>query len=173
MDAQGSIRRLTPTSDPHLWKAASASIGRLGIILDLTISIVRNTPVRRSKADISTEEFVTSVQRLQEDFKAAAGPHALAAFAGAAEGAGGGNSSNAGSSGLGSISPLASYAVWQAVKSFDETQVHKVTAAAAAAPAAAAVMAHVTRCAAHASVVLLHSCQDSGSSTQQPVSKLA
>jgi hypothetical protein len=131
MDAQGTTRHITPASDPHLWKAASASIGRLGIILDLTISIVKNTPVRRSKVDISTEEFVTSVQRLQEDFKAAAGPHALAAFSGANEGAGAGNSSSS-SSGLGSISPLASYAVWQAVKSFDETQVGKVAAAAAA-----------------------------------------
>jgi hypothetical protein len=123
MDAQGTIRRITPSSDPHLWKAASASIGRLGIILDLTISIVKNTPVRRSKVDISTEEFVTSVQRLQEDFKAAAGPHALAAFSGESEGAGAGNSSSSSASSLGSISPLASYAVWQAVKSFDETQV--------------------------------------------------
>jgi hypothetical protein len=128
MDAQGTIRNLTPSSDPHLWKAVSVSIGRLGIILDITILIVKNSPVRRSKVDISTEEFVTSVQRLQEDFKAAAGPAvaasdgANAAVSAAAQGVNG----TAAHGGLGSISPLASYAVWQAVKSFDEKQVRRL-----------------------------------------------
>ncbi|WIA21698.1 hypothetical protein OEZ85_000865 [Tetradesmus obliquus] len=120
MDASGSIRSITPSSDPHLWRAASVSAGRLGIILDVTISIVKNTAVRRSKEDISTEEFVTSLQRLQEDYKAAAGP-AVAASSGAAN-QDGGNATAAAAGGLGSISPLASYAVWQAVKSFDEVQ---------------------------------------------------
>jgi hypothetical protein len=122
MDAQGTIRTITPTSHPHLWKAAAVSVGRLGIILDVTISIVKNTPVRRSTVDISTEEFVTSVQRLQEDFKAAAGP-AVATSSGASEAAGSAGVAGVNATATGGDSPLASYAVWQAVKSFDEVQV--------------------------------------------------
>ena len=49
MDAAGAIRTATPSSDPHLWRALTVSVGRLGIILELTFKIVRNKAVRRNK----------------------------------------------------------------------------------------------------------------------------
>lgn len=95
MDAEGNIRTITPSSDPHLWKAATVSVGRMGIILDLTITIVKNLPVKRDKTDIEVEAFVNAVGDLQSSFNAAA--------------AGG--------------SSMFSLDVWQAVKPWNERQV--------------------------------------------------
>lgn len=95
MDADGTIHKLTPASNPHLWKAATVSVGRMGIILDLTIAIVKNNMVKRDKADISVPEFVDTISQLQSSFNAAAA----------------GNHS------------MLSLAVWQAVKPWNELQV--------------------------------------------------
>eukprot|EP00879_Flechtneria_rotunda_P009437 GHRR01009879.1.p1 GENE.GHRR01009879.1~~GHRR01009879.1.p1 ORF type:complete len:396 (+),score=77.69 GHRR01009879.1:1419-2606(+) len=94
LDAQGNIRTLDPITESHLWQAASISVGRLGIILDLTISIVKNLPVKRDKQDISPNEFVASIGQLQQNYNAAVGA---------------GNA-------------LTSLAVWQAVKPWNEVQ---------------------------------------------------
>lgn len=51
MTADGSTRHLTP-SDQHLWRAASVSVGRLGIILDVTIAIAKNRPGARSRSSV-------------------------------------------------------------------------------------------------------------------------
>eukprot|EP00879_Flechtneria_rotunda_P031001 GHRR01033806.1.p1 GENE.GHRR01033806.1~~GHRR01033806.1.p1 ORF type:complete len:134 (-),score=30.67 GHRR01033806.1:288-689(-) len=95
LDAQGNIRTLDPITESHLWQAAGISVGRLGIILDLTISIVKNLPVKRDKQDISPNEFVASIGQLQQNYNAAVGA---------------GNA-------------LTSLAVWQAVKPWNEVQV--------------------------------------------------
>lgn len=49
MDARGELRTTTPTSDPHMWRALTVSVGRLGVLLELTFRIVGNKAVRRSK----------------------------------------------------------------------------------------------------------------------------
>jgi hypothetical protein len=35
--------------DPHLWRALTLGVGRLGIILELTLKIVENQSVKRTK----------------------------------------------------------------------------------------------------------------------------
>lgn len=49
MDASGNIQTTTPHSDPHLWRALTVSVGRLGVILELTFKIVPNKSVKRHK----------------------------------------------------------------------------------------------------------------------------
>lgn len=67
---------------------------RLGIILEVTFSIVKNTAVRRAKADIGVSDFVADVKKLSSTY-----------------------TDTAASSGANSLK------VWQAVKPWDETQV--------------------------------------------------
>jgi hypothetical protein len=49
MDATGAVRVVTRASDPHLWRALTVSVGRLGIILELTFAVEPNRSVTRSK----------------------------------------------------------------------------------------------------------------------------
>jgi FAD/FMN-containing dehydrogenase len=46
--ANGTIVNITPESHPHLRRAVGVSVGRLGIIIDLTMRIVPQRPVRRT-----------------------------------------------------------------------------------------------------------------------------
>lgn len=92
MDAQGNIRTITPADD-HLWKAVTVSVGRLGIILEVTMMIVKNTDVRRDKSEISVDTFVNSIAQLQQQYNAARANNSLA-----------------------------SWAVWQAIKPWNEVQ---------------------------------------------------
>lgn len=67
---------------------------RLGITLEVTLSIVKNTRVRRTKTDLGVTEFVADIKELSGRFS-----EALAS------------------------SGAKSMAVWEAVKPWDETQV--------------------------------------------------
>lgn len=49
MDATGAVHTATPEADPHFWRALTVSVGRLGIILEVTFAIVPNASVRRTK----------------------------------------------------------------------------------------------------------------------------
>eukprot|EP00878_Enallax_costatus_P036715 GHUV01041260.1.p1 GENE.GHUV01041260.1~~GHUV01041260.1.p1 ORF type:complete len:308 (+),score=29.38 GHUV01041260.1:973-1896(+) len=80
MDAEGNIRTITPT-DAHLWKAATVSVGRLGIILEVTMMILKNAPIRRDKADISSNAFVDSMVQLQQQYVAARANNSLTSWA--------------------------------------------------------------------------------------------
>ncbi|KAI8470601.1 MAG: POT family-domain-containing protein [Monoraphidium minutum] len=80
MDATGAIRDATPASDPHLWRALTASVGRLGITLELTLGIVKNEAVRRIKQDAPIQGFLQDLRALQDGYNAAkGGPRAKAA----------------------------------------------------------------------------------------------
>jgi hypothetical protein len=48
-------------SSPQLFSAARASMGRLGVVVDLTFRIVPNRPVRKTSATINPSEFVDMV----------------------------------------------------------------------------------------------------------------
>jgi hypothetical protein len=71
MDATGAIQRITPESHPHLFRALGVSVGRLGLLLQLSFHIVPNKNVARSKQDIKPDAFVEAMQQLQKDYTAA------------------------------------------------------------------------------------------------------
>lgn len=48
---------------------AQVSVGRLGIILDLTFKIVPNLSVRRERKDVDFNEFVDSLKEVQQQYK--------------------------------------------------------------------------------------------------------
>jgi FAD/FMN-containing dehydrogenase len=71
--ANGTIVNITPETHPHLWRAAGVSVGRLGIIVDLTMRIVHQRAVRRSMQDLSFNNFAAQVKAVQQQYVAAKG----------------------------------------------------------------------------------------------------
>jgi ribosomal protein S8 len=71
MDASGAIQRITPESHPHLFRALGVSVGRLGLLLQLSFHIVPNKDVARSKQDVQPDAFVAALQQLQKDYTGA------------------------------------------------------------------------------------------------------
>jgi FAD/FMN-containing dehydrogenase len=69
--ANGTLVELTPDSNPHLWKAMGVSVGRLGIITELTLRIVPQSAIQRSLADISFNEWTDQVLAVQQNYTAA------------------------------------------------------------------------------------------------------
>lgn len=61
----------SPTEDPHLWHALAVSVGRLGVITDVTMRIVPNEPVTRIGKEMSFNDFVDELQVTQDAYKAA------------------------------------------------------------------------------------------------------
>ena len=71
MVANGTIIDVSPESNPHLFKAAGVSIGRLGVITDLTLKIKPQQAVTRSLDDINIWQFADEVERVQNEYTAA------------------------------------------------------------------------------------------------------
>jgi FAD/FMN-containing dehydrogenase len=71
MTANGTIVNITPEGYPHLFKAAGVSIGRLGVITDLTMKIKPQQAVTRSLADIEISQFVDELKRVEDQYNAA------------------------------------------------------------------------------------------------------
>ena len=69
--ANGTVVDLSPGSHPHLFNAAAVSVGRLGIILDLTLKIVPDRLVERVNQDMNLLEFATDVKEVQDAYNAA------------------------------------------------------------------------------------------------------
>ena len=46
--ADGTVLEVTPKSDPHLFRAAGVSVGRLGVLVEVTLKIKRQQAVKRS-----------------------------------------------------------------------------------------------------------------------------
>jgi hypothetical protein len=84
-----TLRVCTPHPTPTLH--------RLGIILEVKLSIVKNLPVRRTKQDIKPEEFVSDIQALSSSYSEAVKSNSQY-----------------------------SLAVWEAMKDWSETQVSQV-----------------------------------------------
>jgi hypothetical protein len=64
------VHALTPASHPHLWRAAAVSVGRLGVIVDITLRIVRNEAVRRSRSELSVSDWVEAMGVLAANYSA-------------------------------------------------------------------------------------------------------
>ena len=71
MVANGTIIDISPESNPHLFKAAGVSVGRLGVITDITMKIKPQQAVKRSLDDIEIAQFVDEIERIQNQYIAA------------------------------------------------------------------------------------------------------
>ena len=71
MLANGTVIDVSPDSNPHLFNAAGVSVGRLGIIMDLTMKIVPDKLVERVTVDTNLLDFATSVKDVQDAYNAA------------------------------------------------------------------------------------------------------
>eukprot|EP00884_Botryococcus_braunii_P016761 jgi/Botrbrau1/3769/Bobra.0183s0004.1 len=69
--ANGTLIKLTEKEQPHLFHAAVVSVGRLGIIVDATFSIVPQPVLARSRQDVSPEEGLQRMQAIQDTYAAA------------------------------------------------------------------------------------------------------
>ncbi|KAI8108600.1 hypothetical protein M9434_006624 [Picochlorum sp. BPE23] len=68
MLANGTIIDISPEDNPHLFKAAGVSIGRLGVITDITLKIKPQEQVQRTSEDLTFSEFATVIQSVQNDY---------------------------------------------------------------------------------------------------------
>ncbi|RMZ54692.1 hypothetical protein APUTEX25_003070 [Auxenochlorella protothecoides] len=69
--ANGTEVTLTRESHPHLWRAAGVSVGRLGVITELTLAIVPQQAVTRSLETTQFANFTAQMLEVQEDYVAA------------------------------------------------------------------------------------------------------
>lgn len=69
--ANGTEITLTPESYPHLWKAAAVSIGRLGVITEVTLRIVPQLTVVKELETINTANFTQALLEVQDAYNAA------------------------------------------------------------------------------------------------------
>lgn len=74
--ADGSIDRYDETTTSEaLFNALRASVGRLGVIVDVTLRVVPNSQVRRQNADVTPDEFVDEMFRVQNAVRACERAH--------------------------------------------------------------------------------------------------
>ena len=66
--ANGTVMEITAADHPHLMRAWGVSIGRLGILLDLTLKISHNVNVRRSNRVMPSGEFVQHMKDVQRAY---------------------------------------------------------------------------------------------------------
>ena len=71
--ANGTVTQLSPETHPKLWPAFALSVGRLGVIVDVTLRIQPNELVFRDVEAVSVTQLLREVRGFQERFVAAAG----------------------------------------------------------------------------------------------------
>ena len=70
--ANGSILEMNdPAENLHLWRAASVSVGRLGVLTRLTMRIVPQQAIRRSLAEMDFGKFAEQVKAVGREYAAA------------------------------------------------------------------------------------------------------
>ncbi|KAK9839103.1 hypothetical protein WJX74_009638 [Apatococcus lobatus] len=69
--ANGTLTTFTKASYPHLWKALQISVGRLGIITQLTLRIIPQQAVQRSQAQLSDAQFAQQIKLTQDAYTSA------------------------------------------------------------------------------------------------------
>jgi len=69
--ANGTLLDITPDEDIHLWRALGVSVGRLGVITELTMRIKPQQAVRRSLQELNFEEFAAQIKEVQEEYNSA------------------------------------------------------------------------------------------------------
>lgn len=68
--ANGTTLELkSPDENPHLWRALGVSVGRLGVITEVTLRIVPATPVTRTSRKVKFDQFVDELFEIQEEYK--------------------------------------------------------------------------------------------------------
>lgn len=82
--ANGTLLELgSPDSSPealHLWRAVGVSVGRLGIITELTMRIKPQQAVTRKLQDLNFTDFVQQIKGTQDAYKAALAANDTAAI---------------------------------------------------------------------------------------------
>ena len=69
--ANGTLLELkSPTENPHLWRALAVSVGRLGMIVEVTMRIVPATPITRTARKMQFDQFLGELFEVQEAYKA-------------------------------------------------------------------------------------------------------
>jgi FAD/FMN-containing dehydrogenase len=71
LTANSTIIEITPKKNEHLWKAAGVSVGRLGVITELTFKIRPQMAVTRKLQEISYSEFAQQVKEVQDEYNRA------------------------------------------------------------------------------------------------------
>jgi FAD/FMN-containing dehydrogenase len=69
----GTLLNVTPASNLHLWRALGVSVGRLGVLTQVTLRIVPQEEVTRKLQDLTWDEFLGQVKSVQEAYRAAQG----------------------------------------------------------------------------------------------------
>ncbi|PSC73742.1 L-gulonolactone oxidase [Micractinium conductrix] len=69
--ANGTLLELSPDSNRHLYLAAGASVGRLGVLTEVTISIVPQQNITRTNQEMSFQEFAQQIKDVQDAYNAA------------------------------------------------------------------------------------------------------
>eukprot|EP01023_Acetabularia_acetabulum_P039969 TRINITY_DN38623_c0_g1_i1.p1 TRINITY_DN38623_c0_g1~~TRINITY_DN38623_c0_g1_i1.p1 ORF type:complete len:373 (-),score=54.85 TRINITY_DN38623_c0_g1_i1:47-1165(-) len=69
--ANGSEISITRTDNQHLWNAVGVSVGRLGIITQLTLNILPQQTVQRRIEESSVSELIEKLTRLVDEYKLA------------------------------------------------------------------------------------------------------
>lgn len=64
--ANGTVMSVTPTINPFLFRALRISVGQLGIITSVTLSIVKEVPVRRTLRKLPSSSFLQLLDQVQE-----------------------------------------------------------------------------------------------------------
>jgi len=65
--ANGTVMEINQ-SNPHLMRAWAVSVGRLGVLLDVTLKISLNVNVRRTARPLSSSAFVQRMKEVQRAF---------------------------------------------------------------------------------------------------------
>lgn len=71
MVANGTTITITREGHPHLFRAVHCSVGRLGIITRLELRIITNTVLKRTKKDVSVEDWLDMLMKMQNGYNAA------------------------------------------------------------------------------------------------------
>ncbi|GMH44322.1 hypothetical protein BSKO_12256 [Bryopsis sp. KO-2023] len=69
--ADGSLKTITRQSDPHLFRAFLVSVGRLGIITELTLKILPQVLVERTNTGMGFDRFVDDMRVIQDAYRSA------------------------------------------------------------------------------------------------------
>jgi len=76
--ADGSVAHFAENDEstsPALFNALRASVGRLGVLVDVTLRVVKNSRIARRSADVTPDAFVDEMMRVQEAVRACEREH--------------------------------------------------------------------------------------------------
>lgn len=66
--ANGTLANFSPHSNQHLWRAMQVSVGRLGVITQLSLSIMPQQAVQRAEQDMTAAQFAQQVKQVQDAY---------------------------------------------------------------------------------------------------------